>query len=164
MMRPGDKVESYRRLAAALNHLDSAWVLDIIGDGEARGEVEAFFSRHADKVRFHGALDDPALIRARMEMADLFLWPGVGEGVGMVWLEAQAAGMPVVAEAHPSAQELVQNRLAPAEDPVAYATLIRETANDLPARSAAARARVEAKHSLAAAADSLHAALLPLIR
>src|SRR5207253_3245673 len=42
MMRPGDKLASYRLLGAALAMLlDLAWTLDVVGDGAARAEVEA---------------------------------------------------------------------------------------------------------------------------
>src|SRR4051794_25184066 len=45
MMRRGDKLASYRLLAAALARLtDLDWSLDIVGDGAARGEVMAVFS------------------------------------------------------------------------------------------------------------------------
>ena len=46
MFRPGDKLASYKTLAAALALVRSqAWSLRIIGDGPARAEVEALFSR-----------------------------------------------------------------------------------------------------------------------
>src|SRR5690606_17666527 len=76
MMRPGDKLESYRRLAAALAHLPGEWRLDVIGDGEAAGEVRALFAPFAGRVAFRGRIDDPARLRAAYEAADLMVWPG----------------------------------------------------------------------------------------
>ncbi len=47
MMRPGDKLASYRLLGAALaDLLDLSWSLDIVGDGAARTEVERALAPH----------------------------------------------------------------------------------------------------------------------
>lgn len=59
MMRPGDKLDSYRHLAEALRHLpsDLDWYLSIAGDGPARGEVEALFAAlPAARLNWLGAL------------------------------------------------------------------------------------------------------------
>ena len=45
MMRPGDKLRTYRLLAEALaGLLDRPWQLLLVGDGEAAGEVRAAFA------------------------------------------------------------------------------------------------------------------------
>ena len=45
MMRPGDKMDSYRMLAASLHLMpDLGWRLAVIGDGPCRPEVEALFA------------------------------------------------------------------------------------------------------------------------
>ncbi|HUF56256.1 MAG TPA: glycosyltransferase family 4 protein [Thermohalobaculum sp.] len=156
MMRHGDKLESYRRLAAALAVLEGEWRLTVIGDGPARAEVEALFAPLRARVAFGGASDDPAALRGIMEGADLFVWPGVGEGVGMAWLEAQAAGLPVVAEDGPAARETAAaGLLAPPGDPAAMAAAIRRGAAERETLSAEARAAIEARHSLDAAAETL---------
>jgi glycosyltransferase involved in cell wall biosynthesis len=41
--------------------------------------------------------------------ADIFVFPGIQEGLGMVYLEAQAAGLPVVACAGWGASEVVRH-------------------------------------------------------
>src|SRR5579885_2121428 len=57
MMRPGDKLASYRLLAAALARLACLpWRLLVIGDGPARPEVEAAFAPGAERVAWLGAL------------------------------------------------------------------------------------------------------------
>ena len=48
------------------------------------------------RVRFAGAVPHEAL-PALYADADLYLWPAIDEAFGMAFLEAQAAGLPVVA-------------------------------------------------------------------
>ena len=63
MMRPGDKLKSYRLLAEALLAVsDLPWHLLVIGDGEANAETrQAFGSLPQGRVRFLGALDGDIL-------------------------------------------------------------------------------------------------------
>lgn len=98
MMRAGDKLKSYRFLAAALcGMIALPWHLDIIGDGPARAEVEAAFgSIPAGRISWHGALQRDQVFQC-LANADLYLWPGFNEAYGLAYLEAQAAGLPVVA-------------------------------------------------------------------
>lgn len=165
MMRAGDKLESYRRLARGLRRLSQPCNLDIVGDGPQRGEVEALFApfdRFGHTVRFLGAAAAPT-VRTAMESADLFVWPGVGEGVGLVWLEAQAAGLPVVAEDGPAARDVVHTgRLAEPGIAEAFAAAVAAAAEDRAALSRTARAAVLADHSLDAAARCLADTLRPL--
>ncbi|MEL6197048.1 MAG: glycosyltransferase family 4 protein [Pseudomonadota bacterium] len=166
MMRPGDKLESYRRLARGLRRVETACLIDIIGDGPQRAEVEALFApfgHFGHTVRFHGEAA-PATIRAAMEEADLFVWPGVGEGVGLVWLEAQAAGLPVVAENGPAARDIVvAGRLTAPGNAAAFAASVAEAASDRPALSRAAREHILTRHSLDAAAQRLRLEFQALI-
>ncbi|MEM9059967.1 MAG: glycosyltransferase family 4 protein [Pseudomonadota bacterium] len=166
MMRPGDKVESYRRLAAGLRRLQIPFHLTIVGDGSAAEVVRAYFEAVSSSVTFLGAIDDRARLRSLMDEADLFVWPGVGEGVGMVFLEAQAAGLPVIAEDHPTAHELVRNTCVPADEPGAFAMeIVRLSDPDHRARAAEeARRHVLRHHSLASAADILRVTLASLLR
>jgi glycosyltransferase involved in cell wall biosynthesis len=163
MMRLGDKLESYRRLAAALAHLPGDWRLTVIGHGAARDTVLALLTPFAERLSHIGDIDDPAAIRLHYEAADLMVWPGVNEGVGMVWLEAQAAGLPVVAEDGPAARALIGGgNLPPPDDPRAFAEAIAAAAAARPALARAARAHVEAHHSLEAAAATLESGLAEL--
>lgn len=98
MMRPGDKLTSYRLLAESLAVVDGRpWTLDIVGDGIARRAVEEAFARFEGRVLFHGLVEDRATLAGLYARADLFVWPAVNEAFGMVFLEAQACGVPVVA-------------------------------------------------------------------
>lgn len=163
MMRPGDKAESYRRLAAGLARLDLDWRLDVVGDGPAR---EACLSPLAalGPVTHRPGLTTPEAIRPLYEAADLLVWPGVNEGVGMAWLEAQAAGLPVVAEDGPSARAVIgAGRLVHPDDPDALAAAIRSAAAARESLSAAARAHIRAGHGLDAAAGRLGAAIRSLL-
>lgn len=97
MMRRGDKLDSYRQLAGALARIaERPWQLLIVGDGEARAEAEAAFASLGPRIVFAGArpaTDLPAIYAA----SDLYVWPACNEAYGMALLEAQAAGLPVVA-------------------------------------------------------------------
>ena len=165
MPRPGDKMESYRRIAAALDHLHLPWDLTVIGGGPEEAALDALFAPHRTRVALLGTVTDPGIIRRQMEQADLLLWPGVGEGVGMVWLEAQAAGLPVVAEDGPAARAVISGGvLCPPDKPIGLATGLAEAAARRETLSAQGRAHVEARHSLTSAATRLRAVIEGLIR
>jgi glycosyltransferase involved in cell wall biosynthesis len=171
MMRRGDKLASYRILAEALDRLGTAeWTLDIVGDGESRGEVERLFSRFGARVRWHGQLDDRACLAELYGQADLFVWPAVNEAYGLVFLEAQAFGCPVVAGAYGGVASVVRDGktgvLAPPGDARAFAALIEALIASPEQRSAlgtAARRFVMEERGLAQAAERLRSALMPLV-
>jgi glycosyltransferase involved in cell wall biosynthesis len=168
MFRPGDKLKSYEALAAALALVQSrAWSLRIVGDGPKRAEVEALFSGFAEKVTYLGALGQDE-VAAEFHDADLLVWPGVGEAFGMVYLEAQAQGCPVLAEDRPGVRDVVQDGgwLVPADNPSAYAQAIDRLITDAAGRQAAGRRgrdRIAADHLLPAARTALTAELAPLL-
>lgn len=97
MMREDQKLQSYRVLADAMARLtDKPWELIIAGAGEAEPAVRDAFAPLAERLRWAGVLQ-PERLRALYRAADLYLWPAVKEAYGMAFLEAQAAGLPVVA-------------------------------------------------------------------
>ena len=100
MMRHGDKLASYRQLGQALAGLAGDWTLDVVGDGAARPDVEAALAPLGGRVRYRGALTSHAALGAALAAADLFVWPGVNEAFGAVYLEAQAHSLPCVAGAY----------------------------------------------------------------
>ncbi len=169
MMRQGDKLASYRALAAALAAAqDVDWTLDVAGDGEAEAEVRAALAPFGDRVRLLGRRDDRPGLHAVYEAADLLVWPGVNEGFGMVYLEAQATGRAVVAEDRPGVRDVLAPgaALTPPGDAEAFAAALRCFGTDrgaLAAAGAAARAHMEAHHGVEAAARRLSDALGPLL-
>jgi glycosyltransferase involved in cell wall biosynthesis len=164
MMRPGDKLASFRVLGAALSRLlDLDWSLEVLGDGPARLEVEAALAPLGDRVIWAGALGPEALAR-HLADADLCVWPAINEAFGMALLEAQASGLPVVAGACGGVAGIVAHEvtglLAPPGEAAAFAAAVRRLVVDGDLRrrfGAAARRRVLAEHDLPAAAARLAA-------
>lgn len=169
MMRRGDKFESYRILSKALAQLRHLpWHLDIAGDGEARGEVEALFAPLEPRLRFHGQCEAIEL-RDLYQHADIIVWPAVNEAYGMALLEAQLFGNPVVAGNFGGVGSVVQNGrtgiLTPPGDIDLFAKAIGALIEDPATRRRmgdAARAFVTGERTLTRAAMRLRDAMLPL--
>ena len=81
--------------AASLDRLANASLV-LVGDGPDREAVGGYAKSRgiAERVVFAGTTDD---IAAYMAMFDLLLLPSISEGLGIVCVEAQAAGTPVLA-------------------------------------------------------------------
>jgi glycosyltransferase involved in cell wall biosynthesis len=171
MMRPGDKLASYRVLGAALGRLlDLPWTIDIVGDGAARPEVEAALAPLGDRIRYRGALDEAA-IAVRLAAADLCVWPAINEAFGMALLEAQACGLPVVAGASGGVGGIVANGetglLVPPGDAAAFAAAVRTLLLDGDRRAAmglAARRKVLREHDLPVASARLAAVIAEFVK
>ena len=84
-------------------------ILILVGDGSLREKIEdQIKSLHLDEaVRILGNRTDiPELLQA----ADVFLFPSLWEGLGIVAIEAQAAGLPCLcSDQVPAAVKVVQN-------------------------------------------------------
>jgi glycosyltransferase involved in cell wall biosynthesis len=82
--------------------------LDVIGDGAQRGALEELAIRRgvADRVRFHGHVEDPRDLVAR---ADTALCSSRSEGLGIALLEAMAMARPVVGFAVGGVPEIVKD-------------------------------------------------------
>ncbi len=171
MMRPGDKLLSYRLLAQSLQLLShSRWQLIIVGDGSARADVEAAFKPLADQTCFTGRLAADA-IRPLLRASDLYLWPAVNEAFGMALLEAQAAGTAVLAGDEGGVSSVVNDAhsgwLVAPRDSSAFAAKLEQLLNPtqtlLINAGISARTQIEQRHSLAATGQRLRKLLLPLI-
>ena len=161
MMRKGDKLESYEMLAAALHGIgDVRWSLDVVGDGPMHGHVTSLFA--GLPVTFLGERA-PEEIPALLSQASLYVWPGCGEAYGLAYLEAQAAGLPVIAQATGGISAVVKTGetgwLTPANDIDAYAAALRRLLTDDEARGTMgrrARDFVLGERSLPRAAERLN--------
>ncbi|WP_132959856.1 glycosyltransferase family 4 protein [Rhizobium sp. BK251] len=167
MMRRGDKLASYAMLARALERLaDRDWTLTLIGDGPARAEVEAMFATSgSERIEWLGERSAEEVARL-LSKGGIYVWPGCGEAYGLAYLEAQAAGLPVVAQATAGVPEVVMDGitgyLTPDGDTEAYASAIRRLLDDAGKRSsmgAAARQFVVNERSLDQAAHHLDSIL-----
>jgi glycosyltransferase involved in cell wall biosynthesis len=93
------RLDSYKRvdwLLAALSTLQSAWRLDVVGDGPRRQQLERL--AHGLPVQFWGRLDESGKL-SRLAAAQVLVLPSdrCNEAFGIVQLEAMAAGIPAVA-------------------------------------------------------------------
>jgi glycosyltransferase involved in cell wall biosynthesis len=122
----------------------------VAGDGELREELE----RQADgsNVRFLGARDDVPELLASF---DVFAFPSLFEGLCLAVIEAQAAGVPVVATPVGGIRETVVDGetglLVPTRNPAALAAAIRRLLEDRPAAeamAAEAKRRVRERFSI----------------
>jgi glycosyltransferase involved in cell wall biosynthesis len=167
MMRSGAKLASYRLLAEALALVLSLdWELVVIGDGQARPDVEAAFARFpSDRVRLVG-FQSAQHVAAWLRASDLFVWPAIDEAFGMAPLEAQACGVPVVAGDGVGVRTVVAagstGLLVASGDAHALAEAVRQLLSDEALRrrmanEAALYAR--SRHGLPAAAARLDAVL-----
>jgi glycosyltransferase involved in cell wall biosynthesis len=110
-----------------------------------------------------------AELPATYAAADLYLWPAINEAYGMAFLEAQAAGLPVVAGRTGGVPAVVADGvtgvLTPIGDAAAFADATARLLDNPEVRvqlGKAARARVRARHDERAAAHALAAALARL--
>ncbi|MBB3569876.1 glycosyltransferase family 4 protein [Rhizobium sp. BK491] len=167
MLRRGDKFDSYVMLASALDLIrDQDWTLTVIGDGPMRGEVTSLFSAFGeDRIIWRGERST-AEIAQELATAGLYVWPGCNEAYGLAYLEAQAAGLPVVAQATAGVPEVVMagmtGLLTQEGDIEAYAGAIAELLNDASRHRAMADAAYDFVHqerSLPAASKRLETIL-----
>ena len=164
MMRAGDKLASYQLIAETLALLPAnTWQLNIAGDGPMRAEVAQLMAPFGQAVTFLGEMDQSALAQTYANSA-LLLWPGVNEAFGLIYLEAQSHGLPVVAQNRPGVCDVLAPGAYPdvADGPEALAATLMKLLADADQRRAlgqAARAHVENHHLLPAAAKTLAAGL-----
>jgi colanic acid/amylovoran biosynthesis glycosyltransferase len=145
----------------------SAIELVVVGDGPLRGEYEAHAARLGLRCRFLG-VQPSTVVRAWMARATVFCVPSVvaesgdAEGFGMVFIEAQAMGLPVVSTLSGGIPEAVRHGetglLVPQRDVkgLAGALLLLIENNDVWRRySAAGRKRVVDHFDLSQQTDRL---------
>jgi glycosyltransferase involved in cell wall biosynthesis len=128
----------------------------VAGDGELRDELERM--AEGARMRFLGMRDDVPELLASF---DVFAFPSLFEGLCLAVIEAQAAGVPVVATPVGGIRETVVDGetglLVPTEDPPALAAAIRRLLEDRPAAeamAAEARRRVRERFSIERMVDA----------
>lgn len=171
MMRPGAKLASYLCLAAAQACLrDRRWRLVIAGDGPAEAGVRAAMAPLEGRVVFLGECDPAALMEA-YAACDLYAWPAIGEAYGVAFLEAQAAGLAVVAGRAGGVPAVVAENetglLVDEGDAGAFAKALRHLLDDPGRRRTmgeAALRRVRRHHDLVGAAATIHRHLTELTK
>lgn len=114
---------------------------DIVGDGPLREELERQIGclGLGERIRLLGAKDE-AGVRAALDAADALMMPSVTaqngdtEGLGVVLLEAQLCGLPVIATEHNGFPEAIDvgrsGWLVPERDPIALSAAISRIAVD----------------------------------
>jgi len=95
MMREGDKFHSYTLLQQVINRLEDQYQLLIVGNGKKLKQVSKLFA-HLPHVKFAGLLNNEQTLSI-LPHFDILLWPAVNEAIGMIFLEAQQAGVTVIA-------------------------------------------------------------------
>jgi len=113
MFRPDVKTRGLEWVIRACGELwrkGHQFQLVIAGDGKERKALENLAAEQVPgRVRFVGKISRPELYRY-YSAADLFVFPGIGESLGLVFLEAQACGIPVVAFDNAGVPEAVLNQ------------------------------------------------------
>ncbi len=158
MFRPGVKTEGLSLLIRACGELSRRgrrFQLVIAGDGLEKKYIETLADKHLPhKVRFVGKISRNEMYRF-YSAGDIFAFPGIRESLGMVFLEAQSCGLPVVAFANRGVPEVVKEGetglLVPPYDLSKFALAIESLLlkNDLRKKmGSAARLYVRQEHDL----------------
>lgn len=158
MLRPGVKSDGIRQVISSCAELRESGrdlLLVIAGDGQNRSTLEREArDRLGRSVLFLGRVARAELQRY-YSAADLFAFPGIEESLGMVYLEAQSTGLPVVAFGDWGASEAVVDGetglLTPASRPQRFTEAIDKLLDDQPLRSrlaAQAREHILSNHDL----------------
>lgn len=166
MMRSDVKLQSYKFLAAALRLLaDKQWELIIVGDGPEAGTIRSAFSEFGDRVSFIGQVGKDQLSEV-YRTADIFVWPGLNEAYGLVFLEAQSQGLPVIAVRNGGVADVVRDGhsgiLCAKPEKHAFAQAIGELLTDVDRREhmgQTAVTYVKQHHSFAMASKRLDCVL-----
>jgi glycosyltransferase involved in cell wall biosynthesis len=112
MFRPDVKTEGLIwviRSCGELYRQGQNFQLIIAGDGKERDKLQQLAHEHLpDRVLFLGTIPRGDMYRY-YSAADVFVFPGIGESLGMVFLEAQSCGLPVVAFNNAGVPEAVQD-------------------------------------------------------
>lgn len=141
------------------------WTLDLIGEGSLRADYMAFAQEKGleSRVQFLGRCSDERL-KEGYQQSDLLLFPSTSraEAFGLVALEAQSCGVPVIASNLPGVRTVVRDQqtglLVPPGDVQALQDAIRALLTDSERRiryGVAARAHALSRYSWQVHTDEL---------
>jgi len=106
-------------LIEAVAQMQASAVVDIVGDGEERGNIEALIQKYnLQNVKLHGKKTGEELLEF-YKSADIFVLPSLKEGVSLSMLEALAAGLPIVASDSPEIRPILAECGVLIQDPTA---------------------------------------------
>jgi glycosyltransferase involved in cell wall biosynthesis len=110
----------------ALKGLDTyPWVLDVLGEGPRQEDYLRKVKQEGweSRVFFHGFRENPG---EWMQRSSCLLFPSLQEGMGRVFLEALARGVPVFASRIPALEEMVPGEdLLPPGDSETWRGMLR---------------------------------------
>ena len=138
-----EKRKGHERMIRALPDIRAAvpsLLYSVVGDGPRRSRLEEIARDHgvSEIVQFRGEVGDDELIRC-YQQSDLFVLPNLAlggdiEGFGMVLLESQACGTPVVAGASGGTAETMScpstGRLVASDDSAELAGTVIDLLSD----------------------------------
>jgi phosphatidyl-myo-inositol dimannoside synthase len=109
-MASGERYKGHEEVLAALPRVPGARLV-VAGDGDDRPRLEARATELGlkERVTFTGFVSEATLAELYRRAA-VFVMPSVGEGFGLVYLEAMRAGKPSVAARGSAADEVVADR------------------------------------------------------
>ncbi len=174
MLRPGVKTTGVIQVidsCAELRKRGHDLILIVIGDGVNRSLIEQEGrEKLSGNILFLGKIPRHELYRY-YSAADVFAFPGIEEALGMVYLEAQSAGLPVVAYNNWGAKEAVIHNetglLSSAEKPEAFTqdieTLVVDRDRRIKMRDAA-KTHIRANHDSTINYQAVNAKLLEIVR
>jgi len=135
---PRKRVNMLLRAVALARHTIGNVQLRIVGDGAEAGRLRAL----ARDLGLDGIVEwlgntEPAQLAMEYQQCDVFCLPSVQEGFGVVFLEAMAAGKPIVAVRAAAAPEVVPHALlAEPDNPASLAEQLIRLAADPDLRAA----------------------------
>lgn len=174
MLREGTKSEGVEHVITACHDLINQGhdiTLVIAGDGKMRPYLHGIAQKMLpNRYTFLGIVPSKDLPQI-YSSCDIFAFPGINEGLGMVYLEAQSCGLPVVAWDHDGAPQVVSNGITgiitPSYDNNAFTQAIGSLADSPNLRKnmgAAATRHAATNHNIQRNYEKLDATLRAITR